>query len=115
MVCHQFYCFCSHLGEPQNLLILSIAFVSCNSHEVPFVILAQVLFDLFHHDLRLWKAYSITLKVNLIHHFLVSLTSFVSLTVGSCASQTHPSFSEYHDLLEILEEKHSSTSNSEET
>lgn len=51
---------------------------------------SEVLFDLFHHDLRLWKAYSITLK-------------------------THPSFSEYHDLLEILEEKHSSTSNSEET
>ncbi|CAN4108991.1 unnamed protein product [Withania somnifera] len=50
----------------------------------------EVLFDLFQHDLRLWKAYSITLK-------------------------THPSFVEYHDLLESLDEKLSSTSNSEET
>ncbi|KAK6804567.1 hypothetical protein RDI58_002351 [Solanum bulbocastanum] len=51
---------------------------------------SEVLFDLFQHDLRLWKAYSITLK-------------------------THPSFVEYHDLLESLDEKLSSTSNSEET
>jgi len=72
---------CSRLGEPQILLILRIAFVSCNSHEVPFVIFAQVLFDLFQHDLRLWKAYSITLKVNLIHYFLDTLTLFVHLTV----------------------------------
>ncbi|PHU09567.1 hypothetical protein BC332_21427 [Capsicum chinense] len=51
---------------------------------------SEVLFDLFQHDLRLWKAYSITLK-------------------------THPSFVDYQDLLESLDEKLSSASNSEET
>lgn len=50
---------------------------------------SEVLFDLFQHDLRLWKAYSITLK-------------------------THPSFVQYDDLLESLDEKLSSTSNLEE-
>ncbi|KAK9018603.1 hypothetical protein V6N11_001574 [Hibiscus sabdariffa] len=48
-----------------------------------------VLFDLFRHDMRLWKAYSMTL-------------------------QSHPSFAEYHDLLDDLEEKLSSPANSEE-
>ncbi|CAM8895898.1 unnamed protein product [Rhodiola kirilowii] len=43
----------------------------------------EVLFDLFRHDMRLWKAYSITL-------------------------QSHPAFGEYHDLLEALEERLSS-------
>nr|XP_016499623.1 PREDICTED: RAB6A-GEF complex partner protein 1-like isoform X2 [Nicotiana tabacum] len=51
---------------------------------------SEVLFDLFRHDLRLWKAYNITLK-------------------------SHPSFVEYHDLVESLDEKLSSASNSEET
>lgn len=41
---------------------------------------SEVLFDLFRHDLRLWKAYSITI-------------------------QAHTPFAEYHDLLEELEEK----------
>ncbi|KAK6920089.1 Ribosome control protein 1 [Dillenia turbinata] len=41
---------------------------------------SEVLVDLFRHDMRLWKAYHITL-------------------------QSQPSFSEYHDLLEDLEEK----------
>ncbi|KAL3829687.1 hypothetical protein ACJIZ3_018489 [Penstemon smallii] len=49
---------------------------------------AEVLFDLFRHDLRLWKAYSITI-------------------------QAHTAFAEYHDLLEELEERLSSTVNSE--
>ncbi|XP_024032194.1 RAB6A-GEF complex partner protein 1 [Morus notabilis] len=44
---------------------------------------AEVLFDLFRHDMRLWKAYSITL-------------------------QSHATFVEYHDLLEDLDEKLSS-------
>uniref|UniRef100_A0A7N0UYN2 RIC1 C-terminal alpha solenoid region domain-containing protein n=1 Tax=Kalanchoe fedtschenkoi TaxID=63787 RepID=A0A7N0UYN2_KALFE len=43
----------------------------------------EVLFDLFRHDMRLWKAYSITL-------------------------QSHSAFAEYHDLLEALEERLSS-------
>ncbi|CAH9118160.1 unnamed protein product [Cuscuta europaea] len=50
---------------------------------------SEVLFDLFQHDLRLWEAYSITL-------------------------QSHPTFTEYHDLLASLEEKLPYTSNSEE-
>ncbi|KAJ6390804.1 hypothetical protein OIU77_024922 [Salix suchowensis] len=41
---------------------------------------AEVLFDIFQHDIRLWKAYSITL-------------------------QSRPAFSEYRDLLEGLEER----------
>ncbi|RAL48931.1 hypothetical protein DM860_001251 [Cuscuta australis] len=49
---------------------------------------SEVLFDLFRHDLRLWEAYNITL-------------------------QSHPAFTEYHDLLASLEEKLSYTSNSE--
>lgn len=40
----------------------------------------EVLFDLFRHDPRLWKAYSTTL-------------------------QSHPAFEEYLDLLDMLEEK----------
>ncbi|XP_051147008.1 uncharacterized protein LOC127262396 [Andrographis paniculata] len=44
---------------------------------------SEVLFDLFRHDLRLWKAYSITI-------------------------QAHEAFAEYHDLLKELEEKLSS-------
>uniref|UniRef100_A0A803KZD2 RIC1 C-terminal alpha solenoid region domain-containing protein n=1 Tax=Chenopodium quinoa TaxID=63459 RepID=A0A803KZD2_CHEQI len=43
----------------------------------------QVLFDLFRHDARLWKAYCITL-------------------------QSQPTFAEYHDLVEELEERLSS-------
>ncbi|XP_062156067.1 uncharacterized protein LOC133863927 isoform X1 [Alnus glutinosa] len=49
---------------------------------------SEVLFDLFQHDTRLWKAYGITL-------------------------QSHPAFAEYHDLLEDLEEKLSSVANLE--
>ncbi|KAK9146414.1 hypothetical protein Sjap_006317 [Stephania japonica] len=48
---------------------------------------SEVLFDLFQHDLRLWKAYSMTI-------------------------QSHPSFVEYYDLLEVLEDQLSSFSNS---
>lgn len=51
---------------------------------------SEVLFDLFHHDTRLWNAYSITL-------------------------QSHPAFVEYHDLLQVLEEKLSSSEDLEET
>ncbi|XP_045793411.1 guanine nucleotide exchange factor subunit RIC1-like [Trifolium pratense] len=50
---------------------------------------SEVLFDLFRHDFRLWKAYSSTL-------------------------QSHPAFIEYQDLLEDLEEKLSSVANEEE-
>ncbi|XP_059651371.1 uncharacterized protein LOC132298981 [Cornus florida] len=50
---------------------------------------SEVLFDLFRHDMRLWKAYSITL-------------------------QSHPAFAEYHDLLEALEERLSATASLEE-
>ncbi|XP_058222799.1 uncharacterized protein LOC131332520 isoform X5 [Rhododendron vialii] len=44
---------------------------------------SEVLFDLFRHDMRLWKAYNVTL-------------------------QSHQAFAEYHDLLGALEEKLSS-------
>ncbi|KAI4355111.1 hypothetical protein L6164_003915 [Bauhinia variegata] len=50
---------------------------------------SEVLFDLFRHDVRLWKAYSSTL-------------------------QSHPAFSEYHDVLQDLEEKLSSVANLED-
>ncbi|XLU99528.1 hypothetical protein S245_013868 [Arachis hypogaea] len=50
---------------------------------------SEVLFDLFQHDVWLWKAYSTTL-------------------------QSHPIFVEYQDLLEDLEHKLSSISNTEE-
>ncbi|ONK76132.1 uncharacterized protein A4U43_C03F24280 [Asparagus officinalis] len=50
---------------------------------------AEVLFDLFRHDLRLWKAYSTTL-------------------------QSHPAFEEYLDLLSVLEEQLSSASDLDE-
>lgn len=50
---------------------------------------SEVLFDLFRHDFRLWKAYSSTL-------------------------QSHPAFIEYQDLLEDLEDKLSSVANEEE-
>ncbi|XP_034904941.1 uncharacterized protein [Populus alba] len=48
----------------------------------------EVLFDLFQRDMRLWKAYSVTL-------------------------QSHPAFSEYHDLLEGLEERLSPVADSQ--
>ncbi|GFZ06822.1 quinoprotein amine dehydrogenase, beta chain-like [Actinidia rufa] len=50
---------------------------------------SEVLFDLFQHDMRLWKAYSVTL-------------------------QSQPAFAEYQDLLESLEEQLSSTPSLEE-
>ncbi|XP_061361240.1 uncharacterized protein LOC133305118 isoform X4 [Gastrolobium bilobum] len=50
---------------------------------------SEVLFDLFRHDDRLWKAYCTTL-------------------------QSHPAFTEYQDLLEDLEQKLSSVANVEE-
>lgn len=50
---------------------------------------AEVLFDLFRHDTRLWKAYCITL-------------------------QSQAAFAEYYELLDVLEEKLSSVANSEE-
>ncbi|KAD3069112.1 hypothetical protein E3N88_36992 [Mikania micrantha] len=51
---------------------------------------SEVLIDLFRHDMRLWQAYNATL-------------------------QSHPSFSEYHDLLGDLGEKLSSNEITEET
>ncbi|RZC56586.1 hypothetical protein C5167_015448 [Papaver somniferum] len=50
---------------------------------------SEVLFDLFRHDMRLWKAYSITL-------------------------QSQPAFAEYYDLLRVLEEQLSSIPNLED-
>ncbi|KAL4562680.1 hypothetical protein LXL04_026710 [Taraxacum kok-saghyz] len=50
---------------------------------------SEVLIDLFRHDMRLWKAYSATLE-------------------------SHPSFSEYHDLLGTLGDKLSSNEITEE-
>nr|XP_011465753.1 PREDICTED: RAB6A-GEF complex partner protein 1-like [Fragaria vesca subsp. vesca] len=50
---------------------------------------SEVLFDLFQDDMRLWKAYSFTL-------------------------QSHPAFTEYHDLLGDLEDQLSSIGTSEE-
>ncbi|CAL0303289.1 unnamed protein product [Lupinus luteus] len=50
---------------------------------------SEVLFDLFRHDFRLWKAYGTTL-------------------------QSHPAFAEYQDLLEELEEKLLSVANMEQ-
>ncbi|KAF5193219.1 Rab6a-gef complex partner protein 1-like [Thalictrum thalictroides] len=50
---------------------------------------SEVLFDLFRHDMRLWQAYSSTL-------------------------QSQPVFSEYGDLLEVLEEQLPSTRSLEE-
>ncbi|KAA8516077.1 hypothetical protein F0562_019256 [Nyssa sinensis] len=49
---------------------------------------SEVLFDLFRHDTRLWKAYSITLE-------------------------SHPAFAEYHDLLKTLEERLTSSASLE--
>ncbi|XP_010479412.1 PREDICTED: uncharacterized protein LOC104758281 [Camelina sativa] len=45
---------------------------------------SEVLYDIFRYDLRLWKAYSMTL-------------------------QSHLGFAQYHDLLQILEDKLSAT------
>ncbi|CAK9156741.1 unnamed protein product [Ilex paraguariensis] len=50
---------------------------------------SEVLSDLFRYDMRLWKAYSLAL-------------------------QSHPALAEYHDLLEVLEGKLSSTASLEE-
>ncbi|KAF9602571.1 hypothetical protein IFM89_029870 [Coptis chinensis] len=50
---------------------------------------SEVLFDLFRHDMRLWKAYSMTL-------------------------QSQPAFSEYSDLLKVLEEQLPTVGSSEE-
>ncbi|KAF5464326.1 hypothetical protein F2P56_014410 [Juglans regia] len=50
---------------------------------------SEVLFDIFRHDMRLWKAYGITL-------------------------QSHLAFAEYNDLLEELDEKLSAVVNLEE-
>lgn len=50
---------------------------------------SEVLIDLFHHDTRLWQAYSMTL-------------------------QSHPAFFEYQGLLEVLEEKLSDATHSDE-
>ncbi|ESQ43929.1 hypothetical protein EUTSA_v10005756mg [Eutrema salsugineum] len=49
---------------------------------------SEVLYDIFRYDLRLWKAYSMTL-------------------------QSHLGFAQYHDLLQILEEKLSATAREE--
>ncbi|KZV51236.1 hypothetical protein F511_05893 [Dorcoceras hygrometricum] len=77
-----------HMGTLQNRL--DAEFLLAHMCSVKFkewiVVLAtllrrsEVLFDLFSHDVRLWKAYSITI-------------------------QAHTPFAEYHDLLEELEEK----------
>ncbi|XP_044504252.1 guanine nucleotide exchange factor subunit RIC1-like [Mangifera indica] len=50
---------------------------------------SEILFDLFCHDTRLWKAYAITL-------------------------QSHSTFAEYQDLLESLEERLTSVLNTED-
>jgi hypothetical protein len=49
---------------------------------------SEVLYDIFRYDLRLWKAYSVTLE-------------------------SHLAFAHYHDLLQILEAKLSATSREE--
>ncbi|KAG7635234.1 Ribosome control protein 1 [Arabidopsis suecica] len=49
---------------------------------------SEVLYDIFRYDLRLWKAYSVTLE-------------------------SHLAFAQYHDLLQILEAKLSATSREE--
>ncbi|CAA7023038.1 unnamed protein product [Microthlaspi erraticum] len=51
---------------------------------------SEVLYDIFRYDLRLWKAYSVTL-------------------------QSHLAFAQYHDLLEVLDEKLSATVRDEKT
>ena len=83
----------------------------------------QVLFDLFRHDVRLWKAYSTTLEVYL---FLFSWCRLYCLGVIVYLNeqnmmflsvfyeqQSHPAFTEYQDLLEDLEERLSSVANVE--
>ncbi|GKU88051.1 hypothetical protein SLEP1_g2361 [Rubroshorea leprosula] len=50
---------------------------------------SEVFLDLFRHNVRLWKAYSMTL-------------------------QSHPSFTEYHDLLDVLERRLSSVASPED-
>ncbi|RWR80915.1 Ribosome control protein 1 [Cinnamomum micranthum f. kanehirae] len=50
---------------------------------------SEVLYDLFRHDMRLWKAYSLTLL-------------------------SHPAFAEYYDLLKILEDQLSAAPSVEE-
>lgn len=82
----------------------------------------QVLFDLFRHDYRLWKAYSTTLEVYLFlfswcrllwwHHVYLNEQNLMFLSVFY-ALQSHPAFIEYQDLLADLEEKLSSVANVE--
>lgn len=91
----------------------------------------KVLFDLFRHDLRLWRAYSVTLQVDFFHFLYDSLMSFGSISrapgfydfLGSGDSyrvpvliglQSYPAFFEYRDLMEALEEKLAAYANSEE-
>ncbi|XP_042053915.1 guanine nucleotide exchange factor subunit RIC1-like [Salvia splendens] len=87
-----------HMGTLQSRL--DAEFLLANMCSVKFkewiVVLAtllrrsEVLYDLFRHNLQLWKAYSQTI-------------------------QAHEAFAEYHDLLEELDGRLSSTANSEGT
>ncbi|XP_042049651.1 guanine nucleotide exchange factor subunit RIC1-like isoform X1 [Salvia splendens] len=85
-----------HMGTLQSRL--DAEFLLANMCSVKFkewiVVLAtllrrsEVLYDLFRHNLQLWKAYSQTI-------------------------QAHEAFAEYHDLLEELDGRLSSTANTE--
>ncbi|XP_047964089.1 guanine nucleotide exchange factor subunit RIC1-like isoform X2 [Salvia hispanica] len=87
-----------HMGTLQSRL--DAEFLLANMCSVKFkewiVVLAtllrrsEVLYDLFRHNLQLWKAYSQTI-------------------------QAHEAFTEYHDLLEELDGRLSSTANTEGT
>ncbi|CAL5383043.1 unnamed protein product [Camellia sinensis] len=81
-----------HTAESVGCRIPFGSYVLCQVQRVnscPGHSFKTVLFDLFQHDMRLWKAYSVTLE-------------------------SHLAFAEYQDLLEALQEKLSSTASLEE-
>ena len=51
--------------------------------EVRTHLVVQILFDLFQHDMRLWKAYSTTIQVGLLS-FTAAFVYELVLTLISC-------------------------------
>lgn len=79
----------------------------------------QVLFDLFHHDMRLWKAYAFTLQVSVFKMLVImriksSIYKSTFYNLFIYLSQSYPTFAEYQDLLEALEERLPSAAHTEE-
>lgn len=99
---------------------MALNLVGATGSFCPFSASAQVLFDLFRHDNRLWAAYNSTLQVfcfffsshdNDILQYS-SADAIVSLDMRILQSQ--PAFAEYHDLLQALEQRLLCSENSEE-